>query len=273
MGSKLRAQPSYHPGLSAHIVGWYSFLASAIITGILSFFVDALRREAMSVPWPILLVMSASCLNIISVFVSSVIRVCLPRSPILALTFHIPVAILWVVTVALLGEELGDHLSNSCPSQDTFGHDLALVCNLFKALFGFSVTCAASSVLVVVLDIVAWKRIKNMGKYTTVGAHTIGMYPPTKSSRKKKLGMLAGMLRSRKGNMQEDERSVMMTSMEALDKDDTLKPQQELHMTAGEPMRSPAQSPDFGPRERFRVEGVGHQFSGQDTRYDPGKPM
>ncbi|KAF2735460.1 hypothetical protein EJ04DRAFT_511717 [Polyplosphaeria fusca] len=56
MQSKIRAQPLNKPSFFAQIASGLSFISSLIVAGILSFFADALRRDARSVPWPLLLV-------------------------------------------------------------------------------------------------------------------------------------------------------------------------------------------------------------------------
>lgn len=267
MKSKIRAQPVNRSGWTGQIAGIVSLLSSIIIAGILGFFVDALRREYMPVPWPILLVMSTSCLNVTALVAVAFIRCCFPSSSLLLLIFHIPIAALWIVTLALLGDELGDHLITSCPSSNTFGHDLSLVCRLFKALFSFTIFSTTCSIYLVVSDVLSWKRMKKNGKYTAMGKNTgvMGTAPPVMAGRKKK-GMFAGIFKKKDRGIVEDERSIMMQPMNsgAIEKEkDMLNPG---HAQAS----SPAASPEWGPRERVRVDEHPDRFGGQETRYDPG---
>lgn len=214
--------------------------------------------------------MSASCLNVSLLFVTALVGYFFPASVIVRLFFHIPIAVLWIVTVAILGDELGDHLVRGCPSADDFGNDLALVCQLFKALFAFAILSTLCSLQLVVLDILTWRSLKKAATYTAIGRKNGGAATQTPGGKgnKKKMGMITGILRRRNRNVQEDERSIMMNDMHLEEKqNDMLRPDTS---TTSPSQQTNVPSPEWGPTDRMLVDKSPNQFAGQETRYDPG---
>ena len=57
----LRARPKASPSIAVRLLSTVTLVLSLLVTGILGFSVDALRRVSMSVPWPIILV--SDCLT------------------------------------------------------------------------------------------------------------------------------------------------------------------------------------------------------------------
>ncbi|KAF2661410.1 hypothetical protein K491DRAFT_674060 [Lophiostoma macrostomum CBS 122681] len=272
MNSKVRARPTYQPSIVVQLASGLSFISALVTAGILSYFVDALRRDAMPVPWPIVLIMSASCVNITSLIAASLIRCCFPASPLLQLFFHAPVSILWICTIAFLGDELGNHLTQSCPSVNTFGHNMAIVCQLFKALFSFAVISTASSIFLSTADIAAWKRMKKAGKYTAMEKNTgaVSTPAPFKNKPRRKVGIMNGLFKRKGGDMPEDEASFMMSQMHSESMEKSRMTGSESALSAGDRMAPPRISPEWGPRQGVGLDKNGDEFGTQDTRYDPG---
>ncbi|KAF2120912.1 hypothetical protein BDV96DRAFT_280835 [Lophiotrema nucula] len=268
MPSKLRARPTQKPSLVAQIASGLSFIAALIVSGILSFFIDALRRGYRSVPWPIVIVMAASFLNIVSVFFTAILRCLAPGLSLLLFFIHVPVGLLWLISTALLGRELDDHLRSKCPTSSEMGHDISLVCHLFKALFAFSVTATFFSLLVAFFDIKVWRQSKT-AKYTAVETNAGGTAQSIKEKRRGKIEILAGIFKQNKST-QEDERGIMLESMRS---EDNKRKDYMLFQDVGEGqerLRTAMPSPDMGPRQRVQVGGYRSQIDGQETRYVPG---
>ncbi|ORY14936.1 hypothetical protein BCR34DRAFT_598839 [Clohesyomyces aquaticus] len=225
MKSKPENLPSFYWGVPTFIASGYSLIASIAIVAILAFFVDALRRESMSIPWPLLLIMAASFFNAFITVYTSFSQLCLPRSPMVPLILYAFTTILWVAAISALGDQLGEHLSASCPSETVFGKDMALVCHLYKAVFGISISCAAVSAVLVIRNVFAWKRLGRAGKYTAVHESSDGRSPSSGGSERNTLSEFASRMRKRKGEgrVKEEERGFMMGAMKMPD-DDALKP-------------------------------------------------
>lgn len=215
--------------------------------------------------------MSASCLNITVLIATTLIRCFSPSSIVLQLLLHVLVAVFWTVTIALLGNELSEHLIRVCPAADAFGQDLALVCNLYKVLFSFAVISTACAYYLAFLSALALRLLKKAGQYTAM-AKTTGAPNGSMSgmSRKKRSsGMFPGLFKRRGKNPPEDERGFMMENLNTEEKQGDFLG---LHSstTSLSPQQQPMSSPEWGPRDRVRVDDWPNQFAGQETRYDPG---
>jgi hypothetical protein len=206
--------------------------------------------------------MACSTLTIIALILTSCLYSHYSTATLSTLFLDVPLAILWIVTVSLLGWDMSEGLTAACTNEIWGSRDAVVACRLLKALFSFTVVGAASATATVVLGIVAIRRQSRKGAYNVVREDS--EHKRVLLGQSNEMMGMRNRSRSRSTSHEEDESVKMMTPEGENDVSEAGHPSG-MNTTQG----GYGYAPPPGPPPQIRVNQFANPPS-RETRYDVG---
>lgn len=164
-----RKQPTHYPFLPFHAIRTLSLISSAIVSAILIYFCYHLKNDKYKIPWTFLIVLAASLFTLCALTLTFLIHVCGTLSPMFNLVINAPLTILWTIGIGLLGWNIYGTLGHVCDTTSWGSSRGIMICQVYKALFAFTVIALCASVASVILDLRVRSSQTRLGKYDQMG--------------------------------------------------------------------------------------------------------
>lgn len=160
-----RDRTSYYPTLAFHSIRFVSLLSSALVTGLLAYFLLHLKSNGFRLPWVLLILLIVGIFTLLYLLLTWSIHSCGTLKPLFSLLLNIPLIVLWVVGFSLLTYNIYGTLGHSC-SKGNWGNSSGVtVCNIYKLFYSFVLFALLSQIALAVLDLRARAEQKRSGIY------------------------------------------------------------------------------------------------------------
>lgn len=93
------------------------------------------------------------------------IHCCGTLSPLFNLVFNIPIVVIWLLGLSLLAWNMFGTLAHTCTIANWASNEGVMICQIYKALFSFTVIGTLSQVAQVVIDCAARRKQTRLGRY------------------------------------------------------------------------------------------------------------
>ncbi|KAA8892847.1 hypothetical protein FN846DRAFT_613297 [Sphaerosporella brunnea] len=159
------ASASTLPKLPFFLLRVIQLVCSAIIFGILGYFIWNLWKDGYRTPYEFSLLVFAASATVLNLLITSILLCCCGLSPFPVLVFDTFLLLLWTISFGLLLRAMGDTTTATCSTDDWGNADGVAVCHMFKCLVAFSLIVLVATLGIVVTAAVARKRQPKI-KYT-----------------------------------------------------------------------------------------------------------
>ncbi|EXJ76328.1 uncharacterized protein A1O5_00836 [Cladophialophora psammophila CBS 110553] len=170
MPSKMKSRPQVYPRLAFHIIRTIAFISASIVSGILIYFCIQLRQDGFKLPWTFIIVLAASLLSLLCLFLTAFLHACFFLSPLFNLILNVTILIIWAVGYCLLTWNMYGTLGHSCSRANWASDDGMMICRTYKALYSFDVFGLLAQIALIVLDVRSRRAQTKLGKYNKMAA-------------------------------------------------------------------------------------------------------
>lgn len=111
-----------------------------------------------------------SLLSLLTTLLTTLSNCCCGLSPKVSLALHIPLLLLWLLSLALLSYSMSGTILTKCTTTYWATSTALSVCRSYKALFAFTVVGTAAYIAAIWLDVVVRRRQTRLGAYGPMGS-------------------------------------------------------------------------------------------------------
>ncbi|KAJ5634483.1 hypothetical protein N7528_002325 [Penicillium herquei] len=165
----MRSKPSDYPALPFHIIRISAFISSLIVAIILAVFIYHLHADGYKLPYAFLILLIAALLSLVNVILTAFMNCSCGLSTILSMVMNAICLVIWAIGLGLMSYNVAHTILTSCSTQYWGNSTGERVCELYKAVFAFTVLATASYIASIALDGVVRRRQNRFGVYGLAG--------------------------------------------------------------------------------------------------------
>ncbi|KAL4785229.1 hypothetical protein BJX76DRAFT_324984, partial [Aspergillus varians] len=277
-------KPSEYPALPFHIIRFILFVSSLIVAVILAVFAYRLHDADQKFPWAFLVLIIAAFLSLLNLTITTLIHCCCGLSPRLSLIINTVVFVIWAIAFILLAWALSHTILTSC-NTTYWGTSTGIsVCQMFKALFTFTIIGTATLIASLILDVIAYRRQTRLGEYDPMAleGHSLAEYKPGAHNRDSSVLSEPFPPANTGPGMMEDDRAPLVSGaryehppaqFRGRSEEEDIGERMPVYQPPQYASHTPLESYSDGQQEQHsgtRMNAYDHSYGyGQQTSYDP----